>query len=185
MGNMTDLSSSKPMAGSTSLPRANTTGSSDSPPTNRSPAFGDGRLLILGAIFLLVSALTPGTVVLWFFGLAGLLVSGTSLLLELRWESQLITFAMSGIALVVLWLRLDRPSADKNGVIDQPFGGRAPDALVGRVLRLQRPIVDGIGAVTIGGIVWRVAGTDCAAGERVKVIHAEGTLLVVDRLEIE
>ena len=60
---------------------------------------------------------------------------------------------------------------------------RGPYAFVGRVLKLQKPIVDGIGMVTIGGTVWRVAGRDCPAGQRVQVVHAEGTLLVVDPLD--
>jgi membrane protein implicated in regulation of membrane protease activity len=51
------------------------------------------------------------------------------------------------------------------------------------VLKLQKPIVDGIGVATIGGTVWRVAGRDCPAGQEVQVVHAEGTLLVVVPLD--
>jgi inner membrane protein len=181
LGDLTD--SGLPTARSTFLPVSSKPGSPTSLPTNKSPAFGDGRWFVLGAALLLVAALMPGSVVLWFFGLACLLVGGTCLFLELTWESQLVGFAISGIVLVMLWLRLDQSSDDTSGVIHQPFGAHAPYALVGSVLKLQRPIVDGIGAVTIGGIVWRVAGRDCAAGECVKVIHAEGTLLIVDRLD--
>jgi membrane protein implicated in regulation of membrane protease activity len=131
-------------------------------------------ILLLGA---------PSTPVLWFFGLAAFLVGGISALHDLSWQSQLITFAGTGIAAVMLWQRLDRPSRDKSAFNNQPFGRRSPSAFVGRVLNLQKPIVDGTGVVTIGGTVWRVAGRNCAAGKRVKVVHTEGTLLIVDPLE--
>jgi len=126
--------------------------------------------------------LTPGTVAFWFLGLAGLLVGGTLLLLDFTWQWQLITFAMSGIALVALWARLDRPLPDRNDLAGQPFR-RGPYAFVGCVFKLQKPIVDGSGVVTIGGTIWRVAGRNCAAGRQVKVLRAEGTLLIVDPLE--
>ena len=111
------------------------------------------------------------------------MVGGISLLRDLSWQLQLITFAAAGIAAVMLWLRLDRPSRERNDLAGQLFGSRGPYGFVGREFKLQRPIVDGIGTVTIGGTVWRVAGEDCAAGKRVKVVHAEGTLLIVNPLE--
>jgi membrane protein implicated in regulation of membrane protease activity len=139
-----------------------------------------GVWFIVAAILLLAA---PGTAVLWFFGLAAFLVGGISLLRDLSWQLQLITFAASGLAAVMLWLRLDRPSRGRDHLTDQLFGSRGPYAFVGRVFRLQRPIVDGIGTVTIGDTVWRVAGDDCAAGKQVRVVRAEGTLLIVDPLE--
>jgi len=120
---------------------------------------------------------------MWFFGLAAFLVGGISSLHDLSWQSQLVTFAATGIAAVMLWQRLDRPSRDKRDFTDQPFGSREPCAFVGRVFKLQKPIVDGTGMIAIGGTVWRVAGRNCAAGKRVKVVHVEGTLLIVDPLK--
>jgi membrane protein implicated in regulation of membrane protease activity len=147
----------------------------------------DGTWFILAAILLLAVILIPGTVVFWFFGLAGFLVGGTMLLLDpllldFTWQWQFIAFAMSGIVLVVLWARLDRPAPDGNIRAEQPFRS-GPYVFVGQVFRLHKPIVDGIGIVTIGGTIWRVAGRNCAAGRQVKVLRTEGTLLIVDPLE--
>ena len=174
-----DSNSSAAMAGSAPLTLTNSTTLSTSSPAKQLPPL-PGIWFIVAAILLLAA---PGTAVLWFFGLAAFLVGSISLLRDLSWQSQLITFAVSGIAAVMLWQRLDRPSRDGTDVTDQLFGGRGPYAFVGHVFKLQQPIVDGFGMVTIGGIVWRVAGNDCAAGKRVRVVRAEGTLLIVDSLE--
>jgi membrane protein implicated in regulation of membrane protease activity len=167
------------MAGSTPLTLANSTLPTSPPAKQFSPL--PGWIWFIVAALLLVAA--PGTAVLWFFGLAAFLVGSISLLRDLNWQSQLITFAVSGIAAVMLWQRLDRSSRDGTDLTDQLLGGRGPYAFVGRVFKLQQPIVDGFGMETIGGILWRVAGNDCAAGKRVRVVRAEGTLLIVDLLE--
>jgi len=156
-----------------------------SSPLNQSSFFVGSSWFIVATLLLVGTALNmPCPVVLWFFGLAGFLVGGTSSVLQLSWQFQLITFATLGIALVVLWQRLDQPSRNGNDVGDQPFSSGHPHALVGRVLRLQKPVVDGIGVVTIGGTMWRVAGGNCSAGKLVKVIDAQGTLLIVNPLDV-
>jgi len=139
------------------------------------PSFHGWTWFIVAAILTLGA---PFAVVLCFFGLAAVLVGCISLCFDLSWQLQLIAFAVLGIISALLWQRLDRLLSDRNDLT-----GRCPHALVGRVFRLQSPIVDGTGAVTISGTLWRVAGRNCAAGERVKVVDAEGTLLIVDPLE--
>lgn len=183
VGKMTKSGLSAPMALSPSLPLSNTTGFSPSFPTSRSLPSAAETWFIAGAVLLLGALLFSGAAVLWFFGLAGFLVGGASLNVELTWQSQFIAYAMSGIALVLACLWLERPSLGRNGLANQTFCGRGPCALVGRVLRLEKPIVGGLGMVTVGGTIWRVAGRDCAAGKLVKVVHTEGSLLIVDPLE--
>ena len=172
-------------ANPTSLPPpSNFSDYSVTPATNRALPFSGGTWLILATVLLLgITLYASGTAVLWFFALAGYLVGGTSFLFNLTWRLQLIVFAISGIALVVLWVGLDRQFRRRNDV--RPLGSANPSALVGRVFELQNPIVNGIGMLTIGGTIWRVACNNCAVGERVLVRHAEGTLLVVDPLEVE
>jgi membrane protein implicated in regulation of membrane protease activity len=48
------------------------------------------------------------------------------------------------------------------------------------VFTLDRPIVDGVGAVRIDDTVWRVNGPDCPAGSRVRVARANGADLLVE-----
>jgi inner membrane protein len=83
----------------------------------------------------------------------------------------------------VLWIRLD-PARRRGDDNPAPlFNDRGPGSLVGRVLQLEKPIEGGNGMVTFGGTSWRIAGKDCAAGKRVKVLRADGTLLIVDPVE--
>ena len=177
--NIDGSNSSTSMVRSTLLAPSNPTIVSPSSPTSglssQLPSFQGWTWFIVAAILTLGA---PFAVVLCFFGLAAVLVGCISLCFDLSWQLQLIAFAVLGIISALLWQRLDRLLSDRNDLI-----GRCPHALVGRVFRLQSPIVDGIGAVTIGGTLWRVAGRNCAAGEQVKVIDAEGTLLIVDPLE--
>jgi inner membrane protein len=63
---------------------------------------------------------------------------------------------------------------------DSPFLNRRTEGYVGQVFTLEKPIVDGIGAVRINDTVWRVTGPDCPAGSRVRVARADGANLVVE-----
>jgi membrane protein implicated in regulation of membrane protease activity len=139
--------------------------------------------LVVAAVFLFCAIFVPGAVVVRFLALAGIIIGGTSLLIDLRWQSQVIIFALLGVALVVLWVRSDPTQGHGKDNADPPFNDRGPGALVGRVFQLEKPIEGGQGMLTYDGTAWRVSGKDCAAGQRVKVIRAEGTLLIVDPLE--
>jgi inner membrane protein len=143
--------------------------------------FSGWSWLIFATILLILSM--SGAVFLWFFGLAGALVGGISLVLEVSWQAQLYAFAVSGLVLAMLWQAIERPSRRRNDGSDHPHPAGRPSAFVGRVLELASPIADGIGMVAIDGTIWRVAGRTCAAGKQVKVVHVEGTLLIVEPLE--
>jgi inner membrane protein len=68
----------------------------------------------------------------------------------------------------------------KTETADSPFLNRRAEAYVGRVFTLERPIVDGVGAVRIDDTVWRVRGPDCPAGSRVRIARADGPNLLVE-----
>ena len=69
-------------------------------------------------------------------------------------------------------------SVEKTG--DQPFLNRRADAFVGREFTLEKPIVGGSGTVKIDDTIWRLSGSDIAAGSRVKVVRADAATLVVE-----
>ncbi len=183
VGNVHDQAASAPATRSILPPPPPVNAFSASVPASGPVLFAGENWFVLAGLLLLGVILTPGAVVLLFFGLAGFVVGGTSLVVNLTWQFQLISFAILGIALVMLWARLDQARWNGNGTTDSLAHRSDPCAFVGRVFKLQKPIESGIGMLTIGGILWRVAGRDCAAGKRVKVLYAEGTLLIVDPLE--
>jgi membrane protein implicated in regulation of membrane protease activity len=139
--------------------------------------------LVVGAMLLCAVMVVPGAAaVLAFFGISGFIVGGLSLAIDLTWQYQVFIFAVLGVALVVLWILFD-PTQRRNDNPDPTVNDRGPGALVGRVFELEKPIEGGNGMLTFGGTSWRIAGRDCAAGKRVRVLRAEGTLLIVDPVE--
>ena len=104
---------------------------------------------------------------LWL-GLAALLVGlislspwPFSLVVDWSWQLQCVAFAAFALASIPLWRRLakqvDRPT-------DQPFLNRRAEALVGRMFTLEKPIISGVGAISVDDTVWRVRGR-CPRGQ--------------------
>jgi inner membrane protein len=133
---------------------------------------------VVAALLLCGVMLAPGAIVLSFFALSAFFVGGLSLAVDLTWQYQASIFAILGVVLVVLWTWLD-PARRRDDKSNSTVNDRGPGSLVGRVFQLEKPIVDGNGMLTSGGTSWRIAGMDCAAGKRVRVLRAEGTLLIV------
>lgn len=130
---------------------------------------------ILGLVLMCLETLAPGVFMLWF-GIAAVIVGGLSFFIAMSWQTQLLTFAVLSAAMVPLWRRFGHPSVRET---DKPFLNRRTAGLVGRVLTLEKPIVDGIGTVKIDDTIWRVEGPDAPAGSRVRIEQADGARLRV------
>ncbi|RTL51873.1 MAG: NfeD family protein [Bradyrhizobiaceae bacterium] len=130
---------------------------------------------IVGIVLMGLETLAPGVFLLWF-GIAAMIVGILSFFIASSWQSQLLIFAVLSAAMVPLWRRFGRPSASET---DKPFLNRRTAGLVGRVLTLEKPIVDGIGTVRIDDTIWRVEGPDAPAGSRVRIEQADGARLRV------
>ncbi|MEX1306772.1 MAG: NfeD family protein [Rhodovibrionaceae bacterium] len=54
----------------------------------------------------------------------------------------------------------------------------ADPALVGKTLKLKRPVVSGHGEVELGGVLWKaVAGEDLDSGTKVRVVGVDGNIV--------
>jgi membrane protein implicated in regulation of membrane protease activity len=144
-------------------------------------SLGGWRWFILGVVLLALEVMAPGTFILWL-GLSAILVGLLSLIFIWSWQAQVATFAVLAVASVIVWWRFGRRPVEDE-ISDQPFLNRRVQAFVGRSFTLDKPIIDGAGTVRIGDTVWRVTGPESAAGSRVKVVRADGPLLVVERAE--
>jgi hypothetical protein len=131
---------------------------------------------ILAALLLLIEVIAPGMFMLWL-GLSAILVGIISAMVVWSWPAQLIAFAVFAIAAVPIWRRLAR-RVEQPG--DSPFLNRRTEGYVGREFTLDKPIVNGVGAVHIDDTIWRVSGPDCPAGSRVRVASADGANLTVE-----
>jgi membrane protein implicated in regulation of membrane protease activity len=122
-------------------------------------------------------AMAPGAFMLWL-GLAAsvvfavvLVVPGIPLLAQV---AAFVVLSFVSIQVYRRWVRSrEKPS-------DQPALNRRTAALVGRVVPLERGIVDGRGRVQIADAFWEVAGPELPAGTQVRVTGADGMTLQVE-----
>jgi hypothetical protein len=142
-------------------------------------SLGIWNWFVAGGLLLILEVVVPGVFMLWL-GLAALLVGLISLAIDWPWQLQFVAFAVFSLASVPLWRRLARGVGGPN---DQPFLNRRTEALVGRLFTLEKPIVGGIGTVSVDDTVWRVTGADTPAGSRIKVTRVDGATIHVERVE--
>ena len=139
-------------------------------------ALGPWAWIIAGAILLALELAVPGAFMMWL-GLAAVLVGGLSFVIAWSWQAQCVAFAVLALLSVPLWRRFARQVDPQT---EAPLLNRRTEALIGRVFTLDKPIVDGVGAIRIDDTVWRVTGPDCPAGSRVRVAHTDGANLTVE-----
>jgi membrane protein implicated in regulation of membrane protease activity len=139
-------------------------------------SLGSWNWFILAALLLLLEVIAPGMFLLWL-GLTAIVVGVLASAMPLPWQVQLILFAVFSIALVPVWRHFARKAEKPH---DNLFLNRRPEGYVGRVFTLEKPIVDGVGAIRIDDTVWRVSGPDCPAGTKVRVARADGPNLMVE-----
>jgi membrane protein implicated in regulation of membrane protease activity len=137
---------------------------------------GTWNWLVFGIILMALELIAPGVFLFWL-GLAALLVGLLSFVIHPSWQAQILMFAAFAAVAVPLWRRVARSNSAVSK--SNPFLNKRADALIGRVFTLEKPIIDGSGTVRIDDTVWRVAGPDTPAGNRVKIVQADGASLTV------
>jgi len=135
--------------------------------------------LIGGLVLCAVETLVPGAFFIWI-GAAAAIVGAVGYFLPLSLVAQLILFGAFVAGLVVIGRRVYGSFAAQPGPLPQ---SRA-HAMIGADFFLDEPIVRGFGRIRVGDSSWRVAGPDCPAGGKVRVVAVEnGSLLRVERAE--
>ena len=135
-------------------------------------AWGAAALLLFAA-----EALAPGAFMLWLgfaavvVFVAVLLVPGMSLLLQ---AAAFVVLSFVSIQIYRTWFRGRERSSD------QPLLNRRVAQLIGRVVPLERGIVNGRGRVQIADALWDVNGPDLPAGAAVRIVSADGMTLRVE-----
>jgi membrane protein implicated in regulation of membrane protease activity len=131
------------------------------------------------AIALLLFAaetLAPGAFMLWL-GFAATAVFILVLLFDLPLLAQVVAFIGLSFASIQLYRTRFRGRERQS---DRPTLNRRADALVGRVVALERAIVAGRGRVQIADAYWEVSGPDLPAGAAVRITGSEGMTLLVE-----
>jgi hypothetical protein len=131
--------------------------------------------LVGGLVLCIAETQAPGAFLIWI-GLAGLIVGVLDYVHPLDLTLQMLLFAALVVGMVLLGRRV-YGSRDP-GAKELPLS-RA-HALIGNDYFLDEGIARGFGAIRVGDSVWRVAGEDCPAGAKVRVVAVEdGSLLRV------
>ncbi|MGD9882689.1 MAG: NfeD family protein [Reyranella sp.] len=132
----------------------------------------------IAAVLLVLEMVLPGVV--FMFLAIGAFASGLAVLVlaDLSLEFQLTVFAVVSVASAVVLRPFLRRLAHGRAA-DRTINARA-DALVGRTIVLDSPILGGQGRVKLGDGSWAVTGPDMVAGTRVRVTAVRGTELKVE-----
>lgn len=134
--------------------------------------------LIAGILLIGAEALLPGTYLLWP-GIAAFLTGMVAYMApSLGWEIHATIFAALTVLAAVggrrLYSRLKEPASAA------PLLNKRAAQLVGTVHMLDTPILDGYGRMRLGDATWKVSGPDLPTGSRVKVVGADGIVLLVE-----
>jgi membrane protein implicated in regulation of membrane protease activity len=138
---------------------------------------------VLALILVIIEMIAPGFFLLWIgiaAGITGLVmfILGEAIGVALSWQVQFLIFGVLAVASVVAakyYIR-SNPIETEDATLN-----RRGEQYIGRVLSLDEGIVNGIGKVRVGDSVWRAQGPDLPAGERVKVVGVDGTMLKVEK----
>ena len=129
-------------------------------------------------VLIAAEALAPGAFMLWL-GFAAAAVFLIVLLspLEIPLLVQVGAFVVLSFVSIQVYRKWFRSRERQS---DQPALNRRTAALVGRVVTLERAIVDGRGRVQIADAFWEVVGPELPAGTQVRVTGADGMTLQVE-----
>jgi inner membrane protein len=132
--------------------------------------------MIAAAVLFALDVMAPGFFMLWFGAAAAVVgVIVFALPLELAW--QILAFcALSVVSVLIgraLW------GGNRGVESDKPLLNQRARQLIGRNFVLATPITSGQGRIIAGDSTWSVRGPDMPQGTTVRVVDAEGTMLLV------
>jgi len=134
--------------------------------------------VVVGLLVMGLELVVPGAFMIWL-GLAAVATGIAAALFDLGWQAAMLVYAVFALAAVGLGRWLNRDPRQRTNE-PEPELNRSDRALIGRSLRLETAIIDGIGRVRVDDSSWRVTGPDMPAGERVRVIGMDGATLEVE-----
>ncbi len=96
---------------------------------------------------------------------------------NLSWQMQLVWFGLLSVVFTVVYWKKFRASKQQS---DQPLLNQRTQQLIGKTTTLFEPIVNGTGKVQIADALWTVKGPEIEKGAPVRIVGAEGMVLIVE-----
>lgn len=133
--------------------------------------------ITLGLILMVGETIVPGAALL-FIGASALCTGLVAYLFPtMGWEWQCLQFGLLSAISFMVFRRLLRrntvPSLD-------PLLNKRFSRLIGHVITLDSPIVNGQGRIAVNDTSMLVAGPDLPAGTKVRITGIEGAVLVIE-----
>lgn len=138
-------------------------------------SYGPWAWFVVGLVLLGLELVVPGGWFLWL-GAAGIVTGLTAFIPGVGWPFQVTIFGVLALLIVVGWTAIARTRKPKS---DRPLLNQRAEVFVGHEGQIDEPILNGFGRLKLGDSVWRIAGPDLAAGQRVRVVGADGNVLKV------
>ena len=132
--------------------------------------------IIAGLVLLALELVLPGGFLLWM-GIAGVLTGLLVLFQPLDWPVQWLVFGLLSLVSILIWVRFTR---NRTAQTDRPLLNQRAEQFVGREVVLDQPIEGGFGRLALDDTIWRISGPDLPSGEKVRIIGAEGPVLLVE-----
>lgn len=137
--------------------------------------YGAWSWIVAGLVLLALELVVPGGVLVWL-GAAALVTGGLSMLLPIYWPLQFVLYGVLALLAIWLWLKSRRGETPT----DNPYLNNRASRFVGQEAVLSEPIRGGFGRLALDDTTWRVAGPDLEAGQRVRIVKADGPVLTVE-----
>ena len=131
---------------------------------------------IVAAALGIVEAMAPGAVAIWFAAAAAV-IGALLLIIPIPWQLQLVLFAALSVGALASWRYWKQSHPETS---DLPRLNQRAAQYIGETFVLSEAIVQGYGKARVGDGAWKVRGPDLPAGTKVKVLAAEGALLIVE-----
>jgi membrane protein implicated in regulation of membrane protease activity len=137
---------------------------------------GPWAWIVAGLVLLALELVAPGGFLLWM-GISGIVTGLVVLFWAIGWPLQWLIFGVLSLVSIALWVRWTRSRPTPT---DRPYLNRRAEQFIGQEAVLEQAIEQGFGRVALGDTVWRVAGADLPAGQRVRIVGYEGAVLKVE-----
>jgi membrane protein implicated in regulation of membrane protease activity len=132
--------------------------------------------LSLGLILGVAEMVAPGFFLMWL-GLAALIVGILDYFVPITLAYQVAMFATLSVLTVFAGKKfLQKNPIESDDVNLNDRGAR----MTGEIVTVVEPIANGHGRVKVGDSVWNARGLDAAMGANVRVIGADGAVLLVE-----
>ena len=139
-------------------------------------SYGPWAWFVTGLVLLALELAVPGGYFLWL-GTAGIVTGLLAFVGPITWPSQVTIFGLLALAIVIGWTLFTRSRPQHS---EDLFLNRRADRFIGHEAVIDEPIKDGFGRLALGDSVWRIAGPDLAAGQKVRIVGSDGAVLRVE-----